>query len=79
MTLNCALHFILLFWFLFLSQADGMQINPEHGESYDEAYSKTASTCTTPELLDLTQKYENCHRQNIEKIEEQFINLGDTT
>ena len=77
MTVNCVFYFILLF--PFLSQADGMQTNPENEESYDETYSKSASTCTTPELLDLSRKYEICHRQNIEKIEEQFIDLDDTS
>ena len=79
MLVKCVFHLILLFWFQFLSQADGMQTNPENEESYEETYSKGSSTCTTPELLDLSRKYEICHRQNIEKIEEQFIDLDDTS
>ena len=79
MTDKCVFYFISLCWFQFLSQADGVKANPENGETYNESYSKRAATCTTPELLDLSRKYEICHRQNIEKIEEQFIDLEDTT
>ena len=79
MTVNCVFHFILLFWLHFFSQADGMQPNPENEDSYDETYSKSTSTCTTPELLDLSRKYEICHRHNIEQIEAQFIDLDEST
>ena len=79
MRVNCVFHFIYLFWFQFLSQADGMQTNPENEESYDKTYSKSSFTCTTPQLIDLSRKYELCHRQNIEKIEEPFIDLDDAT
>ena len=33
--------------------------------------------CTSRKLLELSNKYEMCHRKNIEKIEEQFVNLSE--
>ena len=63
-----------------LSQANRQQVHSEYEESsFEKNDSQKAIQCTSHELVDLSNKYEICHRKNIEKIEEQFIDLDDTT
>ena len=63
-----------------MSLADKKLVQSENEESsLDNNDSQRATQCTSRELVDLSNKYEICHRKNIEKIEEQFIGLDDTT
>ena len=80
MTKNIWFYLILLLSTQLLSQADRNQALSENEESSFETNDfQKALQCTSRELVDLSNKYEICHRKNIEKIEEQFIDLDDTT
>ena len=79
MTENVWFRLILLLSGQLLSQADRKQVHSENEESsFNKNHSQRAIQCTSREIVDLSNKYEICHRKNIEKIEEQFIDLEDT-
>ena len=80
MTKNIWFYLILLLSVQLLSKADRKQVQSKNEESYFDANdSHRGSQCTSRELLDLSNRYEICHRKNIEKIEKQFIDLDHTT
>ena len=80
MTENIWFYLFILLSSQLLSQADRNQVLSENEDSsFDEIESQRATQCTSRQLVDLSNEYEICHRKNIEKIEEQFIDLDDTT
>ena len=60
------------------SEANEMQTlsgslrSTSHNEKHENVHQ-----CTSRKLLELSNEYEMCHRKNIKKIEEQFVNLGE--